>query len=105
MTLTHNESVILFGLIWGCAMTVYLLVKRFVGKGKEVATLLPTKKTCKYVIAPEGCESYFTAGKKYEIVERAYGDLAFRIKSDSGMLDTCKWTNCGHLRRGDWIIV
>jgi hypothetical protein len=43
MTLTHNESVILFGLIWGCAMTVYLLVKRFVGKGKEVATLLPTK--------------------------------------------------------------
>jgi len=44
--LSHNESVILFGLIWGCAMTVYLLVKIFVGKGKE-ASLRPWKQWCK----------------------------------------------------------
>lgn len=98
----------LFAIILAPCAAAYLIIKGMVAAGKEKSKILlpkeaPTKNNCEYVIAPKGCESYFTAGKKYKIVERAFGKAAFRIKSDSGMLNTCRWSDCAHLRGGNWI--
>jgi hypothetical protein len=65
----------------------------------------PTK-----VQAPEGCESYLTAGKIYDVVscdrypypQWGYG---FYIINDMGTESACLQFECPHLNGGNWIIV
>jgi len=63
-----------------------------------------------YVKAPEGCETYLTAGKKYEVLYTdgrylsKYG-FEFHIKNDYGSKILCRESNCFHLNGGDWIKV
>jgi hypothetical protein len=67
--------------------------------------LKPTK-----VQAPEGCESFLTAGKIYDVVscdpsspeEDGYG---FTIISDLGNEIYCLGRYCAHLKGKNWIIV
>lgn len=74
---------------------------------KTETKLMPPK----IVKAPEGCESYLTPGKEYEIVkllpnsyceELGYG---FLVRSDDGGLANCIEKLCAHLMGQDWIIV
>lgn len=60
----------------------------------------------KYVIAPQGCESYLTPGKRYEVY---YWDVSrhcpsFDITADNGRDAFCILVGCPHLNGGDWII-
>lgn len=54
-------------------------------------------------IPPEGCESYLTAGKEYEIVEWR-SSTAFMIISDYGVSMYCSMKESEHLNGKDWIL-
>ena len=64
----------------------------------------------KKVQAPEGCQSYLTAGKVYDVVscdqsaseEYGYG---FSILTDMGTKAHCIERKCAHLNGCDWIVV
>jgi len=64
----------------------------------------------KKVQAPQGCESYLTAGKVYDVVscdpysskQCGYG---FSILNDMGNKAHCLERKCGHLNGVDWIVV
>ena len=64
----------------------------------------------KRVKAPEGCESYLTAGKIYDVLgfwydwEESFG-YSFTILNDEGYIAECLEKNCDHLNGKDWIIV
>jgi hypothetical protein len=66
----------------------------------------PTK-----VQAPEGCSSYLTAGRIYDIggfwrtKSKISGRYGFRIVDDEGEEIHCREQACPHLNGGDWIIV
>jgi hypothetical protein len=60
-----------------------------------------------FVIAPEGCNSYLTAGKKYETTKgvRHYGELSFFEIIDDNGDEVCGVSkNDAHLKGKDWII-
>ena len=62
-----------------------------------------------FVIAPEGCESYLTLGKKYEVfnVEALNNDVyGFDIVNDKGVDTMCiiHKLGCAHLKNNHWII-
>lgn len=57
-----------------------------------------------YVIAPEGCESYFTPSKKYDIMEISYVSNTFLLKDNNGENKHCRIAKCAHLNGKDWII-
>lgn len=52
-----------------------------------------------YAIPPEGCASYLTAGKRYEVLREGMG--GFYIRDNDGDEICCLWRNCPHLD-GDW---
>jgi hypothetical protein len=63
-----------------------------------------------YVKAPEGCETYLTAGKKYKVLwtndeNSAYYGFGFNIIADNGNEILCLERNCSHLNGGNWIKV
>lgn len=60
-------------------------------------------KTPKYVIAPEGCCSWLTPGRLYEIIDWPYENL-FTIVSDSEIRCFCQIYGCAHLNGGNWIV-
>lgn len=68
-----------------------------------------TPKPPKVVVAPEGCNSYLTAGKEYEVVrlwdewDDKYG-YGFVIKNDDGDERDCIENECSYLGRLNWII-
>ena len=67
------------------------------------------EKEPKVVIAPKGCKSYLTEGKKYEVKGiwdsgdkiNGYG---FYIKDDENKTLMCSENSCFHLNNGNWII-
>lgn len=73
---------------------------------KTETKLMPPK----IVKAPEGCESYLTPGKEYEVLlhnnfmkkKSGYG---FNIISDEGYEIFTSHKGSGHLNGQDWIIV
>jgi hypothetical protein len=63
-----------------------------------------------YVKAPEGCETYLTAGKKYKVLwtndeNSAFYGYGFNIIEDNGNEILCLERNCSHLNGGNWIKV
>lgn len=61
-----------------------------------------------YVIAPEGCESYLTPWKSYEVLlihvaAGLFGD-EFKIVNDNGDWSYCRQLKCLHLKGKDWLI-
>jgi len=54
-----------------------------------------------YAIPPEGCASYLTAGKRYEVL-REETIRGFYITDNDGDELCCLWDHCGHLDGGDW---
>lgn len=63
----------------------------------------------KYVIAPDGCASYLTPGKKYCVSDwredkGTYHMARFRIWSDDGQGECCVLVDCHNLNGGNWII-
>jgi len=54
-----------------------------------------------YAIPPEGCASYLTAGKRYEVL-REETIRGFYITDNDGDEIYCLWDGCGHLDGGDW---
>jgi len=64
-------------------------------------------KAPKYVIAPEGCSSYLTPGKQYEVLDfrpdEAYGGY-FNAATDDLGIHSFRLGQCYHLNGGDWII-
>ena len=61
------------------------------------------------VIAPEGCETYLTAGKEYPIVdfwekEHSFYGFRFNITDDEGDIMKCLEKVCSHLNNKDWIL-
>jgi hypothetical protein len=62
------------------------------------------------VQAPEGCDSYLTAGKIYDVVgyweklNRAQGH-GFNIIDDEGYEISCREKNCAHIDGKNWIII
>jgi hypothetical protein len=56
-----------------------------------------------FVIAPEGCETYLTAGKKYEVL-RVDDFGGFEFMSDLGQIGYSGLKNSFHLNGKDWII-
>jgi hypothetical protein len=61
----------------------------------------------KYVIAPEGCKSWLTPGKKYEVLDwetpnKRFGGF-FRTTADNGENIYTSLRENGHLNGGDWI--
>lgn len=66
-------------------------------------------KTFTYVIAPEGCQSYLTPGKKYIVIgDISYSsrNLGFFFHCASDINGNCYTTSKGvaHLNGNDWII-
>jgi len=61
----------------------------------------------KKVQAPEGCESYLTAGKIYDVVNcyASESGYFFNIIDDDGDTLICSGSQCPHLNGGNWIIV
>lgn len=60
-----------------------------------------------YVIAPEGCQSYLTPGKRYEVSNFCANDAyrgTINIAADNGSDIFCLLEKCPHLNNGDWII-
>jgi hypothetical protein len=63
-----------------------------------------------FVKAPEGCEEWLTAGKKYRVlltydfISPTYG-YQFNIIAENGNEIFCLERNCGHLNGGNWIKV
>ena len=53
-----------------------------------------------YAIPPKGCNSYLTAGKRYEVLREGMG--GFYIRDNDGDEICCLWRNCPHARGGDW---
>jgi len=63
-----------------------------------------------YVKAPEGCNEYLTAGKKYPVVDVINPSLdkygcVFEIVSDYGEITMCFERGCSNLNGGNWIKV
>jgi hypothetical protein len=56
-----------------------------------------------FVIAPEGCQSWLTAGKAYQVVRDARMNTFFEIIDDRGDMINCIFPNDGH-SRANWII-
>jgi len=55
-----------------------------------------------YAKAPEGCESYFTAGNLYEVnAELGATSSSFYTTDDDGGDRFCLWRDCAHAN-GDW---
>jgi hypothetical protein len=59
-------------------------------------------KAPKYVIAPEGCADYLTAGKRYPVF--SHNKIAFDTEDDSGRMIGTQFLKSAHLNGGDWII-
>lgn len=63
----------------------------------------------KVVVAPEGCSSYFTAGKEYLVISiwdssnNKFG-YGFTLNNDSGYKVDCIENKCAHLNYGNWIV-
>jgi hypothetical protein len=56
-----------------------------------------------FVIAPEGCETYLTAGKNYEVLGfDSFG--CFGIMADNNFTIYSRLKNSAHLNGKDWII-
>jgi hypothetical protein len=53
-----------------------------------------------YAIPPEGCASFLTAGKRYEVLRE--DDLGFCITDNDGEELYCLWRDCWHERSGSW---
>ncbi len=53
-------------------------------------------------IPPEGCESYLTAGKKYQMTRII--DTGFNVIDDTGVRIFCSYTESAHLNGKDWIL-
>jgi len=63
-------------------------------------------KAPKYVVAPEGCGSYLTPGKRYEVQDFFTKDTcggSFWITGDNGNYFLCLLVDCPHLNGGNWI--
>ena len=60
----------------------------------------------KIVVAPEGCESYLTAGKEYDVFIHEYTGTQyyFEIIDDKGHVICCLENNDGHAGYNNWII-
>jgi hypothetical protein len=60
------------------------------------------------VIAPEGCETWLTAGKEYQVFDVEESDTIrkcyFGIIADNTIKCNCFLINCAHLNGKDWII-
>jgi hypothetical protein len=56
-----------------------------------------------FVIAPEGCQSWLTAGKAYQVVRDARMNVFFEIIDDRGDMISCMFPNDAH-SRSNWII-
>ena len=56
-----------------------------------------------FVIAPEGCESYLTAGKSYQILKDVRMNTFFEIIDDRGDMIRCMLPFDGHTKGIDWI--
>ena len=56
------------------------------------------------VIAPEGCETYLTAGKEYQIIYEPRKNTYFEIKDDTGFILYCMMPFDGHSRCNNWTI-
>ena len=52
-------------------------------------------------IAPEGCKTWFTPNKEYQI-EIVYQSGSFQVIADNKRLSFCLQTNCNHLNGQDW---
>lgn len=67
------------------------------------------KRNPKIVIAPKGCDSYFTEGKEYQVVgfweywDDTYG-YGIILCDDYGDNIDCLQFCCAHLNGGDWIV-
>jgi hypothetical protein len=64
-------------------------------------------KAPKYVIAPEGCADYLTAGKRYEVLDWAHSTRfggCFDIIGDDGKRYWAALRECANINGGDWII-
>lgn len=59
----------------------------------------------KYVIAPDGCRPYLTAGKKYPMnhPESVSEITYFEVLDDNGIKLFCVNAECDHLNGGNWI--
>lgn len=61
-----------------------------------------------YVIAPDGCESYLTPGKKYAIKDLEFNKFlerfSFSITTDKQGEIFCLSVGCLHLNGKNWII-
>jgi uncharacterized Fe-S cluster protein YjdI len=57
-----------------------------------------------FVIAPEGCQSWLTAGKAYQVVRDARMDLFFEIIDDKGDEISCMLPSDNHVKNIPWII-
>jgi hypothetical protein len=56
-----------------------------------------------YAIPPNECDSYLSAGKKYEIIGVRNHDF-FKIQDDDGEILFCGLYCCTHLNGQNWII-
>lgn len=64
-------------------------------------------KAPKYVIAPEGCKSYLTPGKRYKVRQWKPGNRHagyFHVTDDDGTNLGATFAKCYHLNGGDWIV-
>ena len=62
----------------------------------------PIKNKPTIAIPQQGCESYLTAGKEYEIRIYSYG--LFDIADNDGTILVCSDKHCAHLNGLDWIL-
>lgn len=63
----------------------------------------------KIVVAPEGCQSWLTAGKEYDVTQIwsdwiEYGGYGFSIINDIGNRSDTVEFGSEHLNGGNWII-
>jgi len=56
-----------------------------------------------FVIAPEGCQTWLTAGKAYQVANGVRMNTFFEIIDDRGDMIGCIFPNDGH-SRANWII-
>jgi hypothetical protein len=57
-----------------------------------------------FVIAPQGCESWLTAGKAYQVVKNVRMDTFFEIIDDRNDILSCIFPYDGHTNNIDWIV-
>lgn len=61
------------------------------------------KKRPTVVIAPEGCSTFFIAGKEYKVIE-FWGKSGMSIRGEKDVICPCLKKNCAFLNGQDWIV-